>query len=104
MVTSHDAFGYRRQPGFIAPQGLSTHDEPSAADVAALIRQLREEGVRAVFVENIVIRGSSSRSPKGGRHGRRHPVLRCAGQRRPASTYLGMFEHNLDTLMQALQP
>jgi len=22
----------------------------------------------------------------------------------PASTYLGMFEHNLDTLMQALQP
>jgi len=56
VVTSHDAFGYLGQAwqlAFIAPQGQSTHDEPSAADVAALIRQIRSEGVRAVFVENI---------------------------------------------------
>ncbi len=56
VVTSHDAFGYLGQAWqlkFIAPQGLSTHDEPSAAEVAALIRQIRNEGVRAVFVENI---------------------------------------------------
>ncbi|KJJ63545.1 hypothetical protein RT21_09505 [Pseudomonas sp. 10B238] len=56
MLTSHDAFGYLGQASqleFIAPQGVVYHDEPSAAEVAALIRQIRSEGVRAVFVENI---------------------------------------------------
>ncbi len=108
VVTSHDAFGYLGQAwqlAFIAPQGLSTHDEPSAADVAALIRQIRSEGVRAVFVENI-------RDPRliqqiadeaGAKVGGTlySDALASEG---PASTYLGMFEHNLDTLMAALKP
>jgi len=108
VVTSHDAFGYLGQAWqlqFIAPQGLSTHDEPSAADVAALIRQLREEGVRAVFVENIrdprlieQIAEEAGATVGGTLYS---DALASAG---PASTYLGMFEHNLDTLMQALQP
>ncbi|VXC36920.1 metal ABC transporter substrate-binding protein [Pseudomonas sp. 9Ag] len=107
VVTSHDAFGYLGQAWqleFIAPQGLSTHDEPSAAEVAALIRQLRSEGVRAVFVENI-------RDPRlieqiaeeaGAKVGGTlySDALASEG---PASTYLGMFEHNLDTLMAALK-
>jgi len=108
VVTSHDAFGYLGQAwqlAFIAPQGLSTHDEPSAAEVAALIRQIRSEGVRAVFVENI-------RDPRliqqiadeaGAKVGGTlySDALASEG---PASTYLGMFEHNLDTLMAALKP
>ena len=108
VVTSHDAFGYLGQAWqlqFIAPQGLSTHDEPSAAEVAALIRQIRSEGVRAVFVENI-------RDPRliqqiadeaGAKVGGTlySDALASEG---PASTYLGMFEHNLDTLMAALKP
>jgi len=108
VVTSHDAFGYLGQAWqlrFIAPQGLSTHDEPSAADVAALIRQLRQEGVRAVFVENIrdprlieQIAEEAGATVGGTLYS---DALASAG---PASTYLGMFEHNLDTLMQALQP
>ena len=56
IITSHDAFAYLGQAyglKFIAPQGLSTADEPSAAEVAALIRQIRADGVKAVFVENI---------------------------------------------------
>ncbi|MGE6531709.1 metal ABC transporter substrate-binding protein [Pseudomonas sp. NPDC077382] len=107
VVTSHDAFGYLGQAwqlDFIAPQGLSTHDEPSAAEVAGLIRQLRSEGVRAVFVENI-------RDPRlieqiaeeaGAKVGGTlySDALASEG---PASTYLGMFEHNLDTLMAALK-
>ncbi|MHA6638207.1 metal ABC transporter substrate-binding protein [Stutzerimonas frequens] len=108
VVTSHDAFGYLGQAWqlqFIAPQGLSTHDEPSAADVAALIRQLRKEGVGAVFVENIrdprlieQIAEEAGATVGGTLYS---DALASAG---PASTYLGMFEHNLDTLMQALQP
>ena len=56
VVTSHDAFQYfGRGYGltFIAPQGLSTESEASAKDVARLIQQIRERGIRAVFVENI---------------------------------------------------
>ncbi|EIK51928.1 periplasmic solute binding protein [Stutzerimonas stutzeri TS44] len=106
VVTSHDAFGYLGQAWqlqFIAPQGLSTHDEPSAAEVAALIRQLRHEDVRAVFVENI-------RDPRLVRQIADEAGARVGGtlysdalaSQGPASTYLGMFQHNLDILLAAL--
>jgi len=108
VVTSHDAFGYLGQAWqleFIAPQGLSTHDEPSAAEVAALIRLLRSEGVRAVFVENIrdprlieQIAEEAGATVGGTLYS---DALASAG---PASTYLGLFEHNLSTLMAALKP
>ena len=108
IITSHDAFGYLGQAyglNFIAPQGLSTEDEPSAAEVAALIRPIRTDGVRAVFVENI-------RDPRliqqiaaegGAKVGGTlySDALASAG---PASSYLGMFKHNLDTLVAALKP
>ena len=108
VVTSHDAFGYLGQAWqlqFIAPQGLSTHDEPSAAEVAALIRRLRSGGVRAVFVENI-------RDPRLVRQIADEAGARVGGtlysdalaSQGPASTYLGMFQHNLDTLLAALKP
>lgn len=107
VVTSHDAFGYLGQAWqleFIAPQGLSTHAEPSAAEVAGLIRQLRSEGVRAVFVENIrdprlieQIAEEAGATVGGTLYS---DALASEG---PASTYLGMFEHNLDTLMAALK-
>ena len=38
---------------FLAPVGLSTEVEPSAAAVGRLIRQIREEKVTAFFVEGI---------------------------------------------------
>lgn len=108
VVTSHDAFGYLGQAWqieFIAPVGLSTTDEPSAAEVAALIRQLRTEGARAVFVENIqdprLIEQIAEEA--GARVGGTLYSDALAAQG-PASTYLGMFQHNLDTLLAALKP
>ena len=56
IVTSHDAFQYfGRDYGltFIAPQGLSTASEASARDVAHLIELIRDQGIRAVFAENV---------------------------------------------------
>lgn len=107
LVTSHDAFGYLGQAyglRFLAPQGLSTADEPSAGEVAALIQQIRTQHVRAVFVENI-------RDPRliqqiaaegGARVGGTlySDALASSG---PASTYLGMYRYNLDTLLGALR-
>lgn len=108
VVNSHDAFGYLGQAWqlkFIAPQGLSTHDQPSAAEVAALIRQLRNEGVRAVFVENIrdpwLIQQIADEA--GGQVGGTLYSDALASEA-PANTYLGMFKHNLDTLMTVLKP
>ena len=108
IITSHDAFGYLGQAyglSFIAPQGLSTADEPSAAEVAALIRQIRADGVKAVFVENIrdprliqQIANEAGAQVGGTLYS---DALASDG---PASTYLGMFQHNLDTLLAALKP
>ena len=108
VVTSHDAFGYLGQAWqleFIAPQGLSTHDEPSPAEVGELIRQLRDEGVRAVFVENI-------RDPRLIQQIAEEAGATVGGtlysdalaSKGPASTYLGMYEYNTAALLKALMP
>ncbi len=108
IITSHDAFGYLGQAyglKFIAPQGLSTEDEPSAAEVAALIRQIRADGVRAVFVENIRDpRLIQQIAAEGGAKVGGTLYSDALASEGPASSYLGMFEHNLATLLAALKP
>lgn len=55
-VVAHNAFRYfEREFGvtFLAPQGVSTESEASAADVASLIREIRDQRAAAVFGENI---------------------------------------------------
>ena len=56
VITSHDAFGYLGHEygiTFLAPEGMSTEAEASAADVAALIRQVKGDKASAIFVENV---------------------------------------------------
>ena len=56
VITSHDAFGYFAGAygvEFLAPEGISTESEPSASDLARLIDQIRREGIKTLFVENI---------------------------------------------------
>ena len=56
IITSHDAFAYYANAfgvTFLSPQGVSTESEPSARDVAALIRQIKQENTKAIFIENI---------------------------------------------------
>ncbi|KTC37948.1 metal ABC transporter substrate-binding protein [Pseudomonas sp. L5B5] len=106
IVTSHDAFGYLGQAygiEFLAPQGLSTEREPSAAEVAALITQIRNAGVKAVFMENIKdARLLKQIADESGAHigGTLYSdALSASG---PASTFTGLFEYNLNTLYDAL--
>ena len=109
VVTSHDAFQYfGRGYGltFMAPQGLSTESEASAKDVARLIQQIRERGIRAVFVENI---GDSRlleqiADETGAVIGGTLYPDALSGPDGPASTYLDMMRHNATTLAQALAP
>jgi zinc/manganese transport system substrate-binding protein len=55
IITTHDAFGYygaRYGVEFLSAEGISTEFEPSAKAIAALVRQIEREKVRAVFIEN----------------------------------------------------
>jgi zinc/manganese transport system substrate-binding protein len=56
IVTTHDAFGYygdRYGVTFLAAEGISTDAEPSAKGIAALVRQVKQQRVRMVFLENM---------------------------------------------------
>ncbi len=107
VVTSHDAFQYfGRDYGltFLAPQGLSTESEASAKDVARLIEQMRDEGISAVFVENITDPRLLEQiaSETGATIGGTLYPGALSGPGGPAPTYLDMMRHNATTLAQAL--
>lgn len=56
VITTHDAFGYfgaEYGVTFLAAEGLSTDAEPSAAELAALVTQLKSADVKAIFLENM---------------------------------------------------
>ena len=56
VITSHAAYAYYGQAygvRFLSPQGVSTESEASAKGVAQLVRQIRKEGIKALFVENV---------------------------------------------------
>jgi zinc/manganese transport system substrate-binding protein len=108
LVTSHDAFGYFAAAygvRFLAPQGVSTESEASAADVADLIHQIRSEGVRALFLENITnprLLEQVGRETGGVIGGALFSdALSAPGG--PAATYLDMMRHNAQVIAAALQ-
>ena len=107
IVTSHDALQYfGRDYGltFIAAQGLSTDAEASAQDVAHLIEQIGERGIRAVFIENIgdqrLLRRIADET--GAVIGGTLYPDALSGPDGPAPTYLDMMWHNATTLARAL--
>ena len=107
LVTSHDAFGYMADAWSLdmrAAQGWTTAGEASAADVARLIRQLKAQKVRALFVENISdprlierIAREAGATVGGTLYS---DALSPPGTR--ADTYLKLMAHNADTLLAAL--
>lgn len=107
VVVAHNAFRYFEAAygiAFLAPQGLSTDAEASAADVAGLITQIRQRRAAAVFAENIADArlveriAAEAGLPMGG-------VLysdALSAPDGPAPTYLDMVRHNLATIAAAL--
>jgi zinc/manganese transport system substrate-binding protein len=108
VVTSHDAFGYFGAAygvTFLAPQGLSTASEATAADFARLIRQIRAEAITAVFVESATSDATLNRLAQeaGVRvRGRLHAdsLSRPDG---PAPTFEAMVRHNVALLVPAMR-
>jgi zinc/manganese transport system substrate-binding protein len=107
LITTHDAFGYFGAAyglEFLAAQGVSTDAEASAKDVAELIRQIRKEKVRAVFLENVTDRRLMQRIAKESRAKIGGTLYSDAlsPPDGPAGTYLDMMRHNIREIGTAL--
>lgn len=107
VITGHDAFGYFAHAyglTFLAPEGVSTESEASAADVAKLITQIKDEKASALFVESIAdprlieaIAQDTGVAVGGTLYS---DALSDAGG--PATTYIDMMRYNARTLVEAL--
>ena len=108
VITSHDAFGYFGDAygiEFIPVAGLSNQAEPSAADVARIVRAARDAHVSGIFIENMT-------SPKLAQQIARESGVPMGGTLyadalgpadEPAATYLGMFSWNAGRLLYVLR-
>ena len=108
VLTSHDAFGYFGDAygvTFLSPLGFSTETEASAADVATLIKQIKQEHVSTYFFENSSdprlvkqIANASGAQPGGELY-----VESLSPADGPAPTYAQMFRYNVDKLTAAMK-
>jgi zinc/manganese transport system substrate-binding protein len=107
VITSHDAFQYFSAAygvRFIAPLGVSTDSEASAADIAHLIDQVRAQKVHAVFMENIadtrLVRQLEQDSGAYVGGTLYSDALSLPGGQAP--TYVAMFKHNVAQLVAGM--
>ena len=108
IITSHDAFGYfGRAYGvtFLAPVGISTESEPTAAGLGQLANQIRKEGIKALFIENMTdprlmktLARESGAAVGGAVYS--DSLSESGG---PADTYVKMFRHNVPAFVAAMQ-
>lgn len=108
VITSHDAFGYlaaRYGITFLAPQGINTETELSAKQVAQLIRQIKREKIRAVFVENMNNPTLVAQLSKdaGTTIGGSLYADALSAPDKPGATYLQMMRHNVTQLATGLE-
>ena len=107
VITSHDAFLYfGRAYGidFRSPVGVTTESEPSAGELAALITEMREDEIKALFAENIT-------DPRLIKQLAREVNAQIGGtlysdalsdNSEPANTYINMFKYNVKELATIL--
>ncbi len=103
VITTHAAFAYYGKAygvAFLAPEGLNTDAEPSAKAIAELIRQIRREGIKALFLENIADPRLVQELAREAGTSLGPPLYSDAlsGPNGPAPTYLRMIEYNTDAL------
>jgi len=108
VITSHDAFGYfaaHYQIEFLAPQGVNSDAQPSAKQVALLIRQIQREKIRAVFLENMSDPKLLTQLSKdaGVKPGAALYSDALSGPGKPGATYLRMMRHNVTQLAAGMR-
>ena len=109
LITAHDAFSYLADAyglKLLAPAGVAGESQPSAAAVAAIIAQIRQQNVRAVFLESGIDPRLMQQIAKesGARVGEALFSDALSSETGAAPTYLHMMRHNLDAFRAALAP
>jgi zinc/manganese transport system substrate-binding protein len=106
-ITGHNSFHYfSRAYGvhFEAPRGYSTESEPSARDMAELIRQVRADKIKALFIENMtnpVLIDEIARDA-GATVGPRLYSDALSKPGGPAPTYEAMMRYNVTALVAGM--
>ncbi|HFC8517287.1 TPA: zinc ABC transporter substrate-binding protein [Neisseria weaveri] len=107
VLTGHDSFAYmakRYNIQFTAAQGVSTAAEPSAKQIAAIIRQIKRSGIKAVFAENIKDTRQIERIAKETGVKLNGKLYSDAlGSRPEADTYIEMYRYNVKALADAMK-
>ena len=113
LVTAHDAFGYFGSAYDVEVhgiQGVSTADEADLGHITELVELLVTRKIKAVFVESSVppklieslIRPARARGHKVVKGGELFSdAMGPAGMHE--GTYVGMIEHNINTIVTALK-
>jgi zinc/manganese transport system substrate-binding protein len=102
-ISGHASFLYfARAYGvqFESPRGYNTDSDPSARDMANLIRQVRAQKIRALFIENMTnpVLIDEIAKDAGATVGPRLYSDALSAPDGPASTYEAMMHHNVEAL------
>lgn len=106
-ITGHNSFHYfARAYGvtFESPRGYNTDSEPSARDMANLIRQVRERKIKALFIENMTnpVLIDEIAKDSGATVGPRLYSDALSKPGGPAPTYEAMMRHNVAALVAGM--
>lgn len=107
-IANHDAFRYFTRDFGIrieGARGLSTETEPSAKDIARIVRIAKERKAKAVFLENIADPRIAAQLAQetGAKLGGVLYSDALTDEKGPAPTYLAMMRHNARMLVEALK-
>ena len=113
LVTAHDAFNYFGSSlGFDVRglQGLSTDSEYGVKDVQEMVDFLVTNNIKAIFVESSVSDKAMNAVIEGAKQKRHEVVIggelfsdAMGAKETDEGTYLGMYKHNVDTIVDALK-
>ena len=108
-VVNHRAFEYFGKAygiDFYAAQGLTTESQPSAKQIAQLIQQIKQDQIRALFVENIsnpklIEQIASETGVRVG--GKLYSESLSTETEAYGATYLKMMQYNANQLFAAMR-
>jgi manganese/zinc/iron transport system substrate-binding protein len=113
LITAHDAFHYFGNAYGVEVkgiQGISTLSEAGLKDIVALSNMMIERKIGAVFVETSVNKKSVEALIQSCLS-KNHLVIEggelfsdaLGAKNKPEGTYIGMFRHNVNTIVKALK-